>query len=214
MKSEELVYQQKISKRIKKVLGAAYVSVELDDRVNIGEYNGQTEIITSCTIDGDIIQICSTGKGFVDALFAGVQSEIYQKYTSIEQFTFEEFKIKALLRESKNLSHSDAPVLVQMVISCQSISNKLLCFEELGDSIISTSMQACRQAIEFIVNAELAVKHLIEIIGNVPQNRQDLIMEYTEELAIIVNTTDYTHVVEKFKKDLDFSGSVYYNIDS
>ncbi len=214
MKPEELVYQRKISKRIKSVLGNNYVAVVLDDHVTIGEQAGLTEITTNYTINNELINICATGKGFVDALFTGIQSEVCRKYPSINQFCFEEFKVQALLRESKNYSHSDAPVLVQMVISCESISTKLLCFEALGDSIISTSMQVCRKAIEFIINAELAVKHLIEIIGNVPMERQDLIMGYTEELAIIVSTTDYSNVVEKFKKDLDTSGSVYYNIDS
>jgi len=211
LKPEELVYQRKISERIKSVLGDNYVAVELGDCVTIGEHRGLTEIATNYTINGEPIKVCATGKGFVDALFTGVQSELCRKYASISQFCFEEFKVEARIRESNSYSHSDAPVLVQMVISCQSISTKLLCFEALGESIISTSLQVCRKAIEFMINAELAVKHLIEIIGNVPMERQDLIMGYTEELAIIVSTTDYSHIVEKFKKKLDISGSVYYN---
>jgi hypothetical protein len=162
--------------------------------------------VITCTFsssgaDEKPLQIEGKGVGMVDALYAGLVNEMSKKYESLSDLIFEDFSVNVKLQGNKNTRLLHSPVEICLVIVGP--KQKRFYFRAQSRSIAMTAVKVVSNAVEYLVNAELAVVELHKsILDASNRRREDLKKRYTSQLSEIVCVTSYEKVIKNLDKGI------------
>jgi hypothetical protein len=144
-------------------------------------------------------KIKSNGSGMVDALFMGIINEFSDSYVSLKNISLYDFLVNVNFKESNSLLHTDAPVEVKIIL--QGSPRSKLYFKAESKSLAKAAIGAVCSAIEYLINAELAVIQLSKDIKSADKRqRNDLQDKYTSQLSELVKLVSYTKVINNLNK--------------
>jgi len=200
----EEIAQKKCEKIVRNTLQKDYINVYIK-KFSLKENIEQNYTSVSYTLelenykDGSF-QIEGKGKGAVDALFASIINKLNNKFISLKNIRFEDFSMQVKFKESSYRRKSDAPVEIRLAL--KSSREKIFYFKSSSTSMILAAIKVITQAVEYLINAELAVLILYESIKDAEKrNRSDLVKQYTISLSEMVKITSYEKVIKKQKNN-------------
>ena len=190
----EEVKQEKYYKIIRQVLSKDYLPIKIvafsckeDFKLEVSEIECRVEVNADNSI------ILGTGVGVIDALFSGLMERFSNQFVSLQDFRFEDFSANAKFRGNMSSVQTDAPIEITLMLSND---NRKLFFRKQSRSLVTAAAYATCEAVEFLINAELAVKRLHEDIKHAQnRNRTDLINKYVLQLSELVNIVSYEGVI-------------------
>ena len=144
------------------------------------------------------VNLEGTGTGAIDALFKMLLKEYSKYFSSLERVKLYDFLVKVKFQSSSR--DTGAPVEVKVAIEGINNNNKLY-FKETSDSLVRAGVGATCKTLEYLINAELAVRHLYEdILDARERNRGDLIKSYTNNLIELTDFISYEETIDFIKK--------------
>ena len=143
-------------------------------------------------------EICNKGSGVIDAIYTGMLKQLEGKYISLRNVVLYDFIVSVKFQESMTTLSTDAPVEVKIGLVGTSSSKSKLYFKAKSNSIVKSSLVAVCEAMEYLVNSEMAVKQLHKDIQHASKRqRMDLKERYISKLSELVNFISYSEVIEK-----------------
>ena len=147
------------------------------------------------------IEIKSKGSGVIDALFAGIIDKFATEYISLQNVSLYDFLAEVKFKESKSILQTDAPVEIKIVLQGNSVSRNKLYFKAKSNSIVKSGVGAVCTAVEYLINAELAVVQLYKDIKFANERkRMDLSTSYVNQLSELVKVVSYSRVINELDK--------------
>jgi len=144
-------------------------------------------------------KIKSNGSGMVDALFIGIINKFSDTYISLKNISLYDFLVNVNFKKSNSLLHTDAPVEVKIIL--QGSPRSKLYFKAESKSLAKAAIGAVCNAIEYLINAELAVIQLNKDIKSADKRqRNDLQDKYTSQLSELVKFVSYSKVINNLNK--------------
>jgi len=201
--SPEEVTQRQCEQIVRNRLQDEYVNLRIKDFTLIEDLHKNNSNI-SFVLEGHkgaaAIEIKSTGQGIADAMFNSIVGVLSEEYFSLKQIHFSGFKMKVKFSESKNRTRTDAPVEIILTLAT-SLSYKTS-FRHKSRSMVSCTVATVKKAIEYFVNAELAVIELHRLIRDAERrNRTGLINTYINDLGELLKILSYEETIENIKEN-------------
>ncbi len=148
------------------------------------------------------LKIKHTGSGVIDALFTGVIDQFLDTYISLRDVELYDFLVAVNIKESKSSYNTDAPVEVKIVLQGTSRTKNKLYFKAQSNSLVKSGINAVCSAIEYLINAELAVVQLSKDIKHAEERQRiDLRSAYLLQLFELVKFVSYSEVINKLNEE-------------
>jgi hypothetical protein len=176
---------------IDSVLGKEKINVFISDFI-LKEDDEKKRSYISCNLKlkNKKTAIKGEGDGPVDALFNGLMEKLNKKYISLSHVKFDDFSMKVKFKESSQWNKTDAPVEIKLVLKNE--KDRRMYFHAQSRSLIVSAIAAIRKALEFLINAELAVIQLrLDYDDAFRRNRTDLTSTYALQLGELVQINNY-----------------------
>ena len=142
----------------------------------------------------------SSGSGVIDALFAGVINKFSDTYISLKNIALHDFLVNVNFKKSNSPLQTDAPVEVK--ITLHGAKRCKLYFKAESKSLTKAAIKAVCNAMEYLINAELAVVQLSKDIKSAnKRGRNDLQCEYVSQLSELVKFVSYAKVINNLNKN-------------
>lgn len=149
-------------------------------------------------IGGDV-EIEGRGAGFIDAAYHGLMHHFAQEFESLRTIKFTGFEVSGKM-DTGHDQGLDAEAVITLTV--QNAEGHGFVFDSAGRSTVAAALQAVVAAAEFFVNSERAFLRVHTALVDARQrNRADLIQSYTAKLAELVNTTSYSEVIERIRRE-------------
>ncbi|MCA9541835.1 MAG: hypothetical protein KC620_23220 [Myxococcales bacterium] len=144
-------------------------------------------------------RIRGSGVGIVDALYHGLIDHYAPEYPSLKTIRFTGFAVNGRM-DTTRAQGADAEAVVTLLV--QNSDEQTFEFERAGRSLVAAALGVVLEAAEYFVNSERAFVSVYRALVDArARNRQDLVQQYTSQLAELVNTTSYSEVIERIKSD-------------
>lgn len=192
--------QKHIVSIVESVLNEDMIRFELGD-YKIEESVTEKQTFLSCEVKTQFqtYHIFATGSGIVDAFFEGMKKELSPECQTLDEIKFHSFSTKALINRRKHDAHTNSAVKCDLTVLNSKKQERDFTVEDF--SMVTASLKVVAQMFEYFVNVEWAVKRLHHAIKDAEErNRTDLIVRYTNELALLVTATDYSKVIQGERK--------------
>lgn len=166
-------------------------------RCEISENN--TSALTTVKVEikenEELIIFSAEGDGFVDAFFTALMRHYQDDYRSLQNMSLSRYEVRALIKRSENLQ-SKAEVVVELGVKTP--SSKEILFLEKDTSVVRASTKLVRNAVQFMINCEEAVK-IVNLCLQTAQTsgRVDSVTKYTSQLVELVKITSYEKILSK-----------------
>ena len=145
-------------------------------------------------------KIKSNGSGVIDALFTGVINKFSDTYISLKNIALHDFLVNVNFKKSNSPLQTDAPVEVK--ITLHGAKRCKLYFKAESKSLTKAAIKAVCNAMEYLINAELAVVQLSKDIKSAnKRGRNDLQCEYVSQLSELVKFVSYAKVINNLNKN-------------
>jgi len=139
------------------------------------------------------------GVGFLEAAFQGLMGHYAKAFRSLETIRFTGFEVKGRM-DTGNHQGLDAEAEVHLAV--RNSEGNVFRFEKKGRSTVAVALQVVVEAVEFFVNSERAfIKVHAALVDARERDRADLVQTYSAQLAELVNTTSYTEVIERIRRE-------------
>jgi hypothetical protein len=150
---------------------------------------------------GETQAIEGHGVGIIDAFFHGLKARLAGKYRSLETIRFCGFKVKGKMDTGRDPASSDALAEVTLGI-CNSYGMEFA-FTHASRSVMRSGLEATLSAAEYFVNSEVAFLTIHDALRDArAKHREDLVTKYTAMLAVLVENTSYSDLLEQRRKEL------------
>tara|TARA_R110000824_G_scaffold1643_8_gene8180 strand:+ start:3430 stop:4056 length:627 start_codon:yes stop_codon:yes gene_type:complete len=147
------------------------------------------------------LEIESRGSGVVDALFSGIIDHFSKTYVSLQNVFLYDFLVDVKFKESQSTLQTDAPVEVKIALQGSSAAKNKLYFKAKSNSLVKSGIGAVCNAVEYLINAELAVVQLHKDIKLADKRKRlDLSNIYVNQLSELVKVVSYSKVINKLNK--------------
>ncbi len=144
-------------------------------------------------------EVKSSGSGVIDALFTGVINKFSDAYISLKNIALHDFLVNVNFKKSNSPLQTDAPVEVK--ITLRGAEGCKLYFKAESKSLTKSAIKAVCSAMEYLINAELAVVQLNKDIKSADKRgRNDLQREYVSQLSELVKFVSYSKVINNLNK--------------
>jgi hypothetical protein len=150
---------------------------------------------------GDTQVIEGRGVGIIDAFFHGVKARLAGEYRSLESIRFSGFSVKGKMDTGRDPASSDA--LAEVTLGIRNSYGREFTFTHASRSVMRSGLEATLFAAEYFVNSEVAFLALHAALSDArAKHREDLVTKYTAMLAVLVENTSYSDVLEQKRKEL------------
>lgn len=186
---------------IQQVLGEDYLSLQ------VIHYQLSEELAadSQCRVEirlrhtGGEVDIGGEGTGFIDAAYHGLMRHFAQEFQSLSTIKFTGFEVSGKM-DTGHDQGLDAEAVITLTV--QNSEGHGFVFDSAGRSTVAAALQAVVAAAEFFVNSERAFLRVhTALVDARKRNRADLIQSYTAKLAELVNTTSYSEVIERIRRE-------------
>ena len=157
----EDLQREKMVSLIKKYVREDYVSLSLQELVEVQENINLESSILKCTLTATyedykrILPMKAEGNGLLNAFHNGMREKLESRYFFIEDLEMEDFSVDTLSSKKKRL-FSDDMVAVTMLVRAN--GRKRIAFRGQSKSLISASLGCFLQMCEHFINTERAIK--------------------------------------------------------
>lgn len=139
-------------------------------------------------------EIWAYGDGFVDALLEGLVGRFEDDYKSLKNLKLCRFEVSAKIKKDLATNQSDAKVVVE--IGVKTPTSKEILFIEEDVSLVRACTKAVREAVQFMINCEEAVKVVYACLQQAKMDgRIDSVEHYTNALIELVKITSYEEIL-------------------
>tara|TARA_R100000781_G_scaffold50239_1_gene33282 strand:+ start:166 stop:798 length:633 start_codon:yes stop_codon:yes gene_type:complete len=198
--------QEECYRLIKESLGQDYVQLKLVGELKIHENleNSQTKITCHVRARDEDFPIVGIGKGPVDALYSSLSKMLSQEYSSLTNFYFLEFGVRANLLKRSKISNPGSDAHVEAVLVLRNGDGNDFVFRARDCSVIGASMRAALSAIEYLINLEEAViKMHVALEDAKDRKRDDLVAGFTNKLIQLVDRSSYKEAIRREREKND-----------
>jgi hypothetical protein len=144
---------------------------------------------------GDTQTIEGQGVGVIDAFFHGLKARLADRYKSLETIRFTGFTVKGKMDTGRAPASSDA--LAEVTLRVTNTSGAEFAFTHASRSLTRSGLEATLYAAEYFVNSEVAFLTIHDALKDArAKHRADLVSSYTAMLAVLVENTSYSDVLE------------------
>lgn len=189
---------------IRDVLKESYLGLEVD-RIEMTEdvaagTPSEVRVTLRETRDNTRKQVITgTGSGIVDALYHGLVEHYAPEYPSLKTITFTGFEVTGRMGTSRERG-LDAEAAVTLVV--QNTDGRTFEFTDANRSLVAAALCVVTEAAEYFINSERAFISVSRALSDARErNRGDLVQRYTHQLAELVNTTSYSEVIARIRKE-------------
>jgi len=145
------------------------------------------------------IKISSKGNGVIDALFSAILKQFSNDYVSLQNVKLYDFLVYVDIKKSLRTTQTDAPVEIKIVL--EGMTQNKIYFKAESNSLVKAGIKAVCNAVEYLINAELAVIQLHkDIMYARKRNRVDLENIYTSQLHELIKFISYSQVIDNLQK--------------
>lgn len=189
----------------KDILDVDYLSIHID---KLSLEDDLINVICSSTIylsSGE--KISGEGNGIVDAVFNALFNHYSQEYQSLKSIEMTRFTVNTD-RKTKTDPFGTSAVCEVSVETINSKGKKFF-FKDSSRSVSTSLVHCAAKVAEHFINSEKAYVQTWKAYKDaVERNRQDLVQKYLLTLALLVENTSYSNLIESIAKDLsETSGS-------
>ena len=144
---------------------------------------------------GDMLTIEGQGVGIIDAFFHGLKARLADRYKSLETIRFTGFTVKGKMDTGRAPASSDA--LAEVTLLVRNTNGAEFAFSHASRSVTRSGLEATLYAAEYFVNSEVAFLTIHDALKDArAKHRADLVASYTAMLAVLVENTSYSDVLE------------------
>ncbi len=144
---------------------------------------------------GETQTIEGQGVGLIDAFFHGLKVRLADRYKSLETIRFTGFTVKGEMETGRDPASTDA--LAEVTLTVCNTNGAEFAFTHSSRSIMRSGLEATLSAAEYFVNSEVAFLTIHDALQDArAKHRADLVTTYTAMLAVLVENTTYTDVLE------------------
>jgi hypothetical protein len=197
--------QSEITELIRQTLKDSFTHVHVRRVLIEEDLEHQTAAVTCEATDevsGEQIRIVGKGSGVIDAFFNAMVDRFAAEYPSLKTIRFNAFSIHGQMDTRQTQSATDS--LGEVTVEIANSDDKLFVFTHSSRSVIGSALIATLRGLEHFINAERAfilTHHALQDARE--RNRQDLVTRYTNTLALLVQNTSYSEVIQKLRDQLE-----------
>jgi hypothetical protein len=170
-------------------------SYTLEENLEAGEVRVHCLVHDQRTGEKKTIEGC--GVGIVDAFFAGMVMLYAEQFPSLNTIRFADFALKADVNSGRG---ARADMAAEVSLRIANSEGKEYVFKHASPSITRSTLAVVLQGVEFFINSERAFIAVYRALNHArTQNRPDSVERYTAQLAILVEATSYTEVIEQIR---------------
>jgi hypothetical protein len=195
--------QEEIIALMRETLGDNFTQLRVRRVVIEEDLAGESTSVT-CEVTDEATQdsfvIASKGVGVIDAFFHGVVNRFANEYPSLNTIRFTSFSVGAKLDTKKEDSGTDS--LAEVILEITNSEGKTFHFRNALRSVTASSILTTLRAMEYFINSERAYVTMYHAYTDaVERRRPELAQKYTNNMAIFVQNTSYSQVIEKIQKE-------------
>jgi hypothetical protein len=180
-------------------LDLSMVSYELREEFDAGDARIVCRVRDSRTGETQVIE--GHGVGIIDAFFHGLKARLAGQYKSLETIRFSGFAVKGKMDTGRDPASSDA--LAEVTLGIHNSYGREFAFTHASRSVLRSGLEATLSAAEYFVNSEVAFLTLHDALQDArAKHREDLVTTYTSRLALLVENTSYSEVLEQKRKEM------------
>ena len=185
---------------IQEVLGPDAIQIKIQNLIIEESFVTKTsKVICYLHMSGKEIIIEDVGKGVIDALFNAFLSFFSDKDVSLRTIQLHDFIVKVELKDDRSYLNNN--VSVEVKIALNSGERTRLYFKAKTGSLIMSSAKAVVNAIEYLINAELAALRLSKDTKSAKKRKRiDLENSYICKLLELVKFVSYSEAMKMADK--------------
>lgn len=185
------------------VLGEDYLSIDVSKLSLEDDLENSTSTATIQLRSGE--SFSGHGRGIVDAVFNALFDHYSNEFESLKSIQMTRFIVEA--DQKTKLDNLGSSALCTVCVETMNSRGKKFFFTDSSRSVSSSAAKCASRVAEHFVNAEKAYIVVWKAYKDSQErNRQDLVTKYLDSLALLVDNTSYSHVVESIEKDLNETG--------
>jgi hypothetical protein len=159
----------------------------------------QSESRITCRVrdvrTGETQTIEGQGVGIIDAFFHGLKARLADRYKSLDTIRFIGFTVKGKMETGRDPASTDA--MAEVTLAVRNVNGAEFAFTHSSRSITRSGLEATLSAAEYFVNSEVAFLTIHDALQDArSKHRADLVASYTSMLAVLVENTSYSDVLE------------------
>ena len=182
-----------------KLLDLAMVGYELREDFDANDARIVCRVRDVGTGETQVIE--GHGVGIIDAFFQGLKARLGGQYKSLESIRFCGFSVRGKMETACAPGSSDA--LAEVTLGIRNSYGSEFAFTHASRSVLRSGLEATLSAAEYFVNSELAFLAIHGALQDArAKTREDLIAKYTAMLAVLVQNTSYSEVLERKRREL------------
>jgi hypothetical protein len=197
--------QEQIHQLMKDILKENYLHLEvLSYELSENFVTGDSRIV--CQVkdsrSGEVLTIEGRGSGVLDAFFHGLKDRLAKSFPSLNTIRFSTFELHGEMETSRDEAGTDAEAVVTLGV--KNSQGREFEFQHTSRSILRSGIEATLDAAEYFVNSEKAFLTVHAALAEARRKgRSDLVEKYTNILAVLVENTSYSEVIEQRKRELE-----------
>ncbi|MBI5481079.1 MAG: hypothetical protein HY906_19635 [Deltaproteobacteria bacterium] len=150
---------------------------------------------------GETQVIEGQGVGIIDAFFHGLKARLAGRYKSLDTIRFSGFTVRGKMDTGRAPASSDA--LAEVTLGIRNSYGAEFAFTHASRSVTRSGLEATLSAAEYFVNSEVAFLAIHDALRDArAKHREDLVTTYTAMLAVLVENTSYSDVLEQKRQEL------------
>jgi hypothetical protein len=188
---------QRVDELARAVLREGYRSFAVD-RLEVVEEQAVTVRARLRRSPGDdLFEIAGEGVGLVDAFFDGVWKAWADEFPSLKTIRIADFAVGSGFDGTRG-RRSDALAVARLKV--ENSHGVTFTFERKTPSVTRSCIRVALDAVTFFVNAERAYVQLqLALKDAVERRRSDLVTRYRDQMAVLVQATSYSEVIERLR---------------
>jgi hypothetical protein len=148
---------------------------------------------------GEVLGIVGQGAGVLDAFFHGIKDRLAKSFPSLNTIRFSTFELRGEMETGRDQG-TDAEA--QVALGIKNSYGQEFEFHHSSRSILRSGIEATLDAVEYFVNSERAFLTVHTALQDARRKqRSDLVERYTNTLAILVENTSYSEVIEQKRRE-------------
>jgi hypothetical protein len=196
--------QAETIKFMRELLGEGYTHLHVN-RVLIEEDLEKKSTAINCEVTdeptGESFVIAGKGVGLVNAFFQGMVDRFANDYPSLKTIRFSSFSVQAHLDTKQDYAGTDSEGEVTLQVA--NSEGKLFRFTHVSRSVIGSAIITTLLGLEYFINSEKAFVSMYHALKDAKErNRSDLIQRYTDRMALLVQNTSYSEVINKIRSEI------------
>jgi hypothetical protein len=145
---------------------------------------------------GEKSVVTGQGVGLVDAFFAGLVALHAEASPSLRTLRLADFSVRNKPASGRGAALTDS--IAEVTVRLANAEGQETTFFDASPSVTRSSLLAVMQGVEFFLNTERAFVAVYRALQYArKENRPDSIALYTQQLALLVQATTYSEVVEQ-----------------